>query len=195
MHASNSSRRASTSSTASATNFTTRPAQAAAPPTSSPSAYQGDGGRCFLDYPQRTILRRIETFMRDYYRHTRNIHNRTSTRSSRSSRSRSEDSSLQGGLHRPLQPRARKTRKPSPDSLPPAKAASPSEGSDHLRRGDRAALMQASSRPLPATEHLTPRPRRCASSSRTNWNLHRPAPSATTRRSASSSSTALQRQG
>jgi [protein-PII] uridylyltransferase len=32
-----------------------------------------------LDYPQKTILRRIETFMRDYYRHTRNIHQRTNS--------------------------------------------------------------------------------------------------------------------
>ncbi|MDA1007232.1 MAG: [protein-PII] uridylyltransferase, partial [Verrucomicrobia bacterium] len=30
-----------------------------------------------LHYPQQTILRRIETLMRDYYRHTRNIHQRT----------------------------------------------------------------------------------------------------------------------
>ncbi len=28
-------------------------------------------------YPQRSILRRIETFMREYYTHTRNIHNHT----------------------------------------------------------------------------------------------------------------------
>ena len=32
-----------------------------------------------LNYPQKTILRRIETLMRDYYQHTRNIHQRTNS--------------------------------------------------------------------------------------------------------------------
>jgi len=32
-----------------------------------------------LDYPQKHILNRVEAFMRDYYRHTRNIHRITTT--------------------------------------------------------------------------------------------------------------------